>query len=81
MRLTAALKSASEGALKDILGYNDEPLVSSDFRGDPRSSILDAPLTRVIVGNCIKTVSWYDNEWGYSCRVRDLVTFLNSRGL
>ena len=79
--VNGALKAASEGALKDILGYNDEPLVSSDFRGDPRSSILDAPLTRVIGGNCIKTVSWYDNEWGYSCRVRDLVTFLNSRGL
>ena len=76
-----ALKSASENALKDILGYSEEPLVSSDFRGDPRSSILDAPLTRVIAGNCVKTVSWYDNEWGYSCRVRDLVTFLNSRGL
>ena len=79
--VNSALKSASESALKDILGYSDEPLVSSDFRGDPRSSILDAPLTRVISGNCVKTVSWYDNEWGYSCRVRDLVTFLNSRGL
>ena len=79
--VNSALKSASESALKDILGYNEEPLVSSDFRGDPRSSILDAPLTRVIGGNCVKTVAWYDNEWGYSCRVRDLVTFLNSRGL
>ena len=79
--INSALKSASESALKDILGYNEEPLVSSDFRGDPRSSILDAPLTRVIGGNCVKTVAWYDNEWGYSCRVRDLVTFLNSRGL
>ncbi len=79
--VNTALKSASKNALKDILGYNEEPLVSSDFRGDPRSSVLDAPLTRVIGGNCVKTVAWYDNEWGYSCRVRDLVTFLNSRGL
>ena len=79
--VNTALKSAAKNALKDILGYSDEPLVSSDFRGDPRSSIVDGPLTRVIAGNCVKTVSWYDNEWGYSCRVRDLVTFLNSRGL
>jgi len=79
--VNAALKAASETALKGILGYSDAPLVSLDFRGDSRSSIVDAELTRVIAGNCVKTVSWYDNEWGYSCRVRDLILFLASRGL
>jgi glyceraldehyde 3-phosphate dehydrogenase len=79
--VNAAMKTASEGAMKGILGYSEAPLVSADFRGDERSSIVDAPLTRVIGGNCVKVISWYDNEWGYSCRVRDLIKFLASKGL
>ena len=53
----------------------------SDFRGDSRSSIVDAPMTRVVGGNCVKVISWYDNEWGYSCRVRDLIDFIGKKGL
>ncbi len=80
--VNGALKKASEaGPLKGYLGYEEEELVSCDFRGDPRSSIVDAKLTRVVGGNCVKVISWYDNEWGYSCRVRDLITFLASKGL
>jgi glyceraldehyde 3-phosphate dehydrogenase len=79
--VNGALKAASEGAMKGILGYTDEPLVSSDFKGDERSSIVDSDLTRVIGGNCVKVIAWYDNEWGYSCRVRDLIKFLASKGL
>ena len=78
--INAALKSASEGALKGILGYTDEELVSSDFKGNPLSSIVDSKLTKVI-GNTGKVISWYDNEWGYSSRVRDLVLFLAKKGL
>jgi glyceraldehyde 3-phosphate dehydrogenase len=78
-----ALREASEtpveeGGLEDILGYSDEPLVSSDFKGDPRSSIVDALSTMVLGDNLIKIVSWYDNEWGYSCRVADLTAFIAS---
>ena len=76
-----ALKSASEGSLKGILGYETAELVSSDYKGDPRSSIVDSPLTRVVNGNCVKVISWYDNEWGYSCRVRDLIFYLAKKGL
>jgi glyceraldehyde 3-phosphate dehydrogenase len=80
--VNAALKKASEaGRLKGYLGYTEEELVSMDFRHDERSSIVDAGLTRVVGGNCIKAVSWYDNEWGYSCRVRDLINFMGSKGL
>jgi glyceraldehyde 3-phosphate dehydrogenase len=75
------LKSASDGPLKGILGYETAELVSSDFKGDPRSSIVDSPLTRVVNGNCVKVISWYDNEWGYSCRVRDLIFYLAKKGL
>ncbi len=78
--VNAALKDASQGALKGILGYEEHELVSSDFKGDKRSSIVDAPLTKV-VGNSVKVLSWYDNEWGYSNRVVDLVGFLASKGL
>ncbi len=78
--VNAALKAASEGALKGILGYEEHELVSSDFKGDRRSSIVDAPLTKV-VGNSVKVLSWYDNEWGYSNRVVDLIGFLVSKGL
>jgi len=55
--------------------------VSSDFRGDSRSSIVDAPMTRVVGGNCVKVIAWYDNEWGYSCRVRDLIHYMGKKGL
>ncbi len=79
--VNAALKKASEsGPLKGYLGYEENELVSADFRGDPRSSIVDAPST-LVVGNLVKVVSWYDNEWGYSCRVRDLINFIGSKGL
>jgi len=79
--INAAFKAASEGALKGILGYSEEQLVSSDYKGDPRSSIVDAELTMVIGGNLFKVVSWYDNEWGYSCRVADLTNFMIQKGL
>lgn len=79
--VNAALKEASQGRMKGILGYEEGELVSADFRGDERSSIVDAPLTRVIAGNCVKVISWYDNEWGYSCRVRDLIKFIAAKGL
>src|SRR3954463_4703304 len=80
--VNAALKKASEsGPLKGYLGYETEELVSMDYRGDPRSSIVDAPMTRVVQGNCVKVISWYDNEWGYSCRVRDMIGFTHQKGL
>ena len=80
--VNAALKRASEsGPLKGYLGYEEHELVSSDFKGDSRSSIVDAPMTLVVGGNCVKVISWYDNEWGYSCRVRDLINYLVSKGL
>src|SRR5580704_13361005 len=78
--LNAAFKAASEGELKGILGVDSNLLVSSDFKGDKRSSIVDAPLTKV-VGQSVKVLSWYDNEWGYSNRVVDLVGFLAKKGL
>jgi glyceraldehyde 3-phosphate dehydrogenase len=80
--VNAALKKAStDGRLKGYLGYEENELVSMDFRGDDRSSIVDAPLTRVVNGNCVKVIAWYDNEWGYSCRVKDLINYLGSKGL
>ena len=80
--VNAAMKRASESdSLKGYLGYETAELVSMDFRGDPRSAILDSPLTRVVDGNCVKVIAWYDNEWGYSCRVRDLINFIGSKGL
>ena len=71
-----ALRAAAEGELEGILGYSEEPLVSMDFKGDERSSIVDGPLTNVQGGNMIKVVAWYDNEWGYACRVVDLAQHL-----
>jgi glyceraldehyde 3-phosphate dehydrogenase len=65
------VKAAAEGSLAGVLGYNDKPLVSVDFNHDPRSSIFDAGLTRVMEGNLVKVLSWYDNEWGFSCRMLD----------
>jgi glyceraldehyde 3-phosphate dehydrogenase len=80
--VNAALKKASEsGPLKGYLGYEENELVSSDFKGDSRSSIVDSPMTLVVAGNCVKVISWYDNEWGYSCRVRDLIGYISSKGL
>jgi glyceraldehyde 3-phosphate dehydrogenase len=76
-----ALKSAADGPLKNILSYCDEPLVSSDFRGNPASSIVDALSTVVLEGRMAKVLSWYDNEWGYSCRVGDLATFMAKKEL
>ena len=79
--VNAALKTAAEGPLKGILGYTEDPVVSSDLMHNPNSSIVDAPVTKVMDGNLVKVVSWYDNEWGYSCRVVDLVDFLAKKGL
>jgi glyceraldehyde 3-phosphate dehydrogenase len=79
--INAAMKRASEDDLRGILGYTEEELVSSDFEGDSHSSILDAKSTMVIDGKHAKVLSWYDNEWGYSCRVVDLVAFMAGRGL
>lgn len=77
--VNAALKEASETYMKGILGYSEEPLVSMDYKGDDRSSIVDAPLTMVIEGTLVKVVSWYDNEWGYSNRVVDLAKYIADR--
>ena len=79
--VNAAFKDAATESLRGILGYCDEPLVSSDFRGDRRSSIFDSQATMVIGGNLVKAVSWYDNEWGYACRVSDLCSFMVDKGL
>jgi glyceraldehyde 3-phosphate dehydrogenase len=79
--VNGALKRAADEELKGILAYSTEPLVSIDFRGNPNSSIVDADYTKVIGGNLVKVLSWYDNEWGYSCRVRDLVKFIAQKGL
>lgn len=74
--VNAALKKAAEGKMKGILQYADEPLVSSDLNGNFHSSIVDAFLTKVLEGRMVKVISWYDNEWGYSCRIRDLILYL-----
>jgi glyceraldehyde 3-phosphate dehydrogenase len=79
--VNAALKEASEGELKGILGYTTDPVVSSDMMRNPNSSIVDSEMTKVLDGTLLKVVSWYDNEWGYSCRVVDLITFLAKKGL
>jgi glyceraldehyde 3-phosphate dehydrogenase len=79
--INAAIKTAADGPLKGILGYESGELVSSDFKGDPRSSIFDAPLTKVVGDKLGKIISWYDNEWGYSNRVVDLIGFLVKKGL
>ncbi|RMF97331.1 MAG: type I glyceraldehyde-3-phosphate dehydrogenase [Candidatus Schekmanbacteria bacterium] len=71
-----ALKAASEGELKGILDFTDEPLVSIDFNGNPHSSIVDGKCTSVIEGKMVKVLAWYDNEWGYSCRIRDLIKYI-----
>jgi glyceraldehyde 3-phosphate dehydrogenase len=79
--LNAAFRAAAAGPMKGILGVCDDPLVSSDFRGDDRSSIIDSASTMSLGGNFVKVIAWYDNEWGYSCRVADLVKFMIEKGL
>jgi glyceraldehyde 3-phosphate dehydrogenase len=80
-QVNEALKAASAGALKGILEYCEEPLVSSDFKGNPASSIVDSASTMVIGGNMVKVLSWYDNEWGYSCRLSDLAAYVVDKGI
>ncbi|HWQ56968.1 MAG TPA: type I glyceraldehyde-3-phosphate dehydrogenase [Bryobacteraceae bacterium] len=79
--VNAALKAAAEGPMKGILAYTEDPVVSTDMLRNPNSSIVDAGLTKVMDGNLVKVVAWYDNEWGYSSRVVDLVAFLVKKGL
>ncbi|MGO9097344.1 MAG: type I glyceraldehyde-3-phosphate dehydrogenase [Bryobacteraceae bacterium] len=79
--VNAALKAAADGELKGILAYTEDPVVSSDMLHNPNSSIVDASLTKVLDGDLLKVVAWYDNEWGYSCRVVDLIKFLVAKGL
>ncbi len=76
-----ALRAAAAGPLKGILAVEDAPLVSIDFRGNSNSSIVDSAFTKVVDGNLVKVLSWYDNEWGYSCRVRDLIKYVAGKGL
>ena len=79
--VNAALKAAAEGELKGILAYTEDPVVSTDMLHNSNSSIIDAEMTKVIDGDLVKVISWYDNEWGYSCRVNDLASFLAGKGL
>jgi glyceraldehyde 3-phosphate dehydrogenase len=79
--VNAAFKKAADGPLKGILEYTEAPLVSIDFRGNPRSSILDSQYTSVMDGDFVKVLSWYDNEWGYSSRCVDLLRYLEKKGL
>jgi glyceraldehyde 3-phosphate dehydrogenase len=76
-----ALESAADGPLKGILAYTEDPVVSMDMLHNPNSSIVDTQMTKVLDGNLVKVISWYDNEWGYSCRVADLAVFLAKKGL
>ncbi len=80
-QVNQAFKTAAEGPLKGYLEYCDEELVSTDFVGNPASSIFDAPQTMVIGESMVKTIAWYDNEWGYSCRLADLAAFIASKGV
>ena len=79
--VNTALKTAADGPLKGILSYTDDPVVSTDMLRNPHSSIVDLELTKVLGGNLVKVVSWYDNEWGYSSRIVDLVAFIGQKGL
>jgi len=80
-QVNQAFQEAAEGALSGILEYCQEELVSTDFKGNPASSIVDAPSTMVIAGNMVKVLAWYDNEWGYSCRLADLAAYIADKGL
>ena len=75
-----ALKAAAEGELKGIMAFCEEPLVSTDFNGNANSSIIDALSTMVMEGSMVKVVSWYDNEWGYSSRIVDLIAYVGKKG-
>jgi glyceraldehyde 3-phosphate dehydrogenase len=75
------MRKASTGAMKGILQVSDEPLVSMDLKGDDHSSIVDALTTNVVGGDLVKVAAWYDNEWGYSCRLADLTAFVAEKGL
>src|SRR5882762_5958942 len=77
--VNAALKAAANGPMKGILAYTEEELVSADFKGNSNSSIVDSEYTKVVGDRCAKVLAWYDNEWGYSCRCRDLVKLLASK--
>src|SRR5882724_4081754 len=79
--VNGALKAAAEGELKGILAYTEDPVVSTDMLHNPNSSIVDSEMTKVLDGNLVKILAWYDNEWGYSNRVVDLVAFLVKKGL
>jgi glyceraldehyde 3-phosphate dehydrogenase len=79
--VNGAFQQAANGALKGLLQYSTEPLVSIDFKGNPHSSIIDAPYTKVMDGDFVKVLSWYDNEWGYSNRCVDLLRFMAGKGL
>ena len=79
--VNAALKAAAEGPLRGIMAYTEEPLVSMDFKGDPHSTIVSGLDTLVVGGTMVKVIAWYDNEWGYSCRVADLAAFIAGKGL
>jgi glyceraldehyde 3-phosphate dehydrogenase len=76
-----AMRKAAAKSMKGILAVTDEPLVSMDLKGDPHSSIVDALVTNVVAGDLVKVASWYDNEWGYSCRTADLCAFIAKKGL
>ena len=80
-QVNQAFQAAAEGPLSGILEYCQEELVSMDFKGNPSSSIVDAPSTMVIAGNMVKVLAWYDNEWGYSCRLADLAAYVADKGL
>jgi glyceraldehyde 3-phosphate dehydrogenase len=77
--LNAAFRDAESGPMQGILGVSDEPLVSSDFLGDSRSSIIDSAMTMVVGGTLVKVLAWYDNEWGFSCRIADLIGLVAAR--
>jgi glyceraldehyde 3-phosphate dehydrogenase len=77
--VNAALKAASQGPMKGILEYTEEELVSADFKGNSNSSIVDAGYTKVVGDRCVKVLAWYDNEWAYSCRCRDLIKLMASK--
>jgi glyceraldehyde 3-phosphate dehydrogenase len=79
--VNAAFKAAAEGPMKGILAYTEDPVVSTDMLHNPNSSIVDAQMTKVLDGNLVKVLAWYDNEWGYSSRIVDLVAFLVKKGL
>ena len=80
-QVNQAFQTAAEGALSGIIEYCQKELVSLDFKGNPASAIFDAPSTMVIGGNMVKVLAWYDNEWGYSCRLADLAAYVANKGL